>query len=382
MFFSAQSPKTNTRNASSSSSSSNAPNDPISSLPFPIMSSPYSANLDTSTRLWMDHDSQPPFEYGTPSSASSSSPHRAITPVSLDDGGAAVRVETGEDSNMLMDVEFDGGTHQYIIPPLMALESDSAMKSSVYPRLSTATLTPYVTRSTWQFDNADSGVAWLRATTVQARPDAVSHTHSARAFHEQSPDEVQRQRHADLYPNHALNYTIPFSVSTPAHIPASPPSGQSSPFVSPPASISRSSLSSRFTCQNSIPLHQPQPIRPIPIIPLSVISSSVSEDFSTFSTHKEADVPDSHSTTNLLSPSSLLCQPVSDTIRYQLQPVSITDSHHTTGRAFSHNSASGDSPTEHRYSNDLPKVVGGFFCVCGCLGLKHTISEAESWPQS
>jgi hypothetical protein len=153
-----------------------------------------------------------------------------------------------------------------------------------------------------------------------------------------------------------------------------------------------SSTASRFMCQ-TIPLHQPQPIRPIPIIPLSDISSSFSEDLSMSShrsspylpqahggsAHTDAHLPeigpeasDSHNTIDFLSPFSLLCQPVSDVVRYQLKPAIDARRHRNN---TSSTSASGGLD-EHYYNNGLPKILGGLFCACGCLGLKHLQSDA------
>jgi len=353
------------------------------SLPFPI---PPCQRL-----LTEDLDIQPASDFGTPSSMSSSYSHMAITPLSPpDEGQTVVTVETveninGEDRPMSRDIEFDGETDEYVMPHgfppfTAALESDSGMEASFYPRHSAAT--SCLTHSAWQFENAmcDAGAAWLRAA-IQPSADYVSYTQDVRVF----PKHTRQQRRAHIYPKHGSTYTSPVRTVTPAYTPAPLSSGRSSsPPTSPSHFSSQSSpplslTSSRFTCQ-TIPLHQPQPIRPIPIIPLSDISSSVSGDFS-MSSHgsspylvkahadTDAETTDSHSSVDLLSPFSLLCQPVSDAVRYQALSESVTGT-------LSPTSTSGDQG----YSNNLPKVFGGFFCVCGCLGLKH--SDAEGWSQS
>ncbi|KAF9225392.1 hypothetical protein BS17DRAFT_778536 [Gyrodon lividus] len=82
---------------------------------------------------------------------------------------------------------------------------------------------------------------------------------------------------------------------------------------------SPSSLVGAFTCarsshsarliSNPLPIMQPQPIRPIPPIPLAELTSNATESSA------------SHSSQRLqpLSPLPLLCQPVSDAVRYQLK---------------------------------------------------------------
>lgn len=71
--------------------------------------------------------------------------------------------------------------------------------------------------------------------------------------------------------------------------------------------------SSAISCTNSphpIPIMQPQPIRPIPPIPLDEFASSPSDSCGGVLSSQRPQT---------LSPLPLLCQPVSDAVRYQLQ---------------------------------------------------------------
>lgn len=66
---------------------------------------------------------------------------------------------------------------------------------------------------------------------------------------------------------------------------------------------------------NPLPILQPQPIRPIPPIPLADLTSSANER----SSPEPCARASHHPSLRTLSPLPLLCQPVSDTIRYQLK---------------------------------------------------------------
>ncbi|KAH0837978.1 hypothetical protein J3R83DRAFT_6215 [Lanmaoa asiatica] len=63
-----------------------------------------------------------------------------------------------------------------------------------------------------------------------------------------------------------------------------------------------------------LPILQPQPIRPIPTIPLADLTSGANESCSPEPRARSASHP-----SRTLSPLPLLCQPVSDAVRYQLK---------------------------------------------------------------
>ena len=79
------------------------------------------------------------------------------------------------------------------------------------------------------------------------------------------------------------------------------------------ASSVPSPRSSRPISNHSLPILQPQPIRPIPPIPLADLASSAN-DIGSPETRTRASHP-----SRTLSPLPLLCQPVSDAVRYQLK---------------------------------------------------------------
>ena len=103
------------------------------------------------------------------------------------------------------------------------------------------------------------------------------------------------------------NYSSPASLFTPPSLynPSSSSSlaGAFAPSVPSPHA-------SRPT-SNPLPILQPQPIRPIPPIPLADLTSDANERCSAAS-------PRTHAS-RTLSPLPLLCQPVSDVVRYQLK---------------------------------------------------------------
>lgn len=102
----------------------------------------------------------------------------------------------------------------------------------------------------------------------------------------------------------------------------------STPLTSSPSlynHMSSSSLAGAFTssvpshhasrpAHSPLPILQPQPIRPIPPIPLADLTSSANG-----CTSPEPCPQGSHPCLRTLSPLPLLCQPVSDAVRYQLK---------------------------------------------------------------
>lgn len=70
---------------------------------------------------------------------------------------------------------------------------------------------------------------------------------------------------------------------------------------------------SRLASNHPLPILQPQPIRPIPPIPLADLASSANE-ISSPKPHARGSHP-----SRIPSPLPLLCQPVSDVVRYQLK---------------------------------------------------------------
>ncbi|KIJ66350.1 hypothetical protein HYDPIDRAFT_26709 [Hydnomerulius pinastri MD-312] len=146
-------------------------------------------------------------------------------------------------------------------------------------------------------------------------------------------------------------------------------------------SSARSSHSSRPT-SNPLPIMQPQPIRPIPPIPLAELTSSAIEG----SASDPCGESQSSQRLQALSPLPLLCQPVSDAVRYQLKEPSANgplddicyDEENTSdsmcedfitvteNNRFAHEGLA--------FSREHPSAAGttsmeGQMCSCGCMGL-------------
>ena len=222
-------------------------------------------------------------------------------------------------------------------------------------------------------------------------------------------DDTVLQQH-DAYLHQSIRTHTPHR-STSNYSPAwqSPPEPTSSPPVSLSASSpactsyqSSPSVSSQEThSSSSLCLYQPQPIRPIPIIPLSTLSESSLASAQTPSSplppgdhtapvfrRSSRDYPPPHKSrrrtrsqtrssrpaaakTDLLSPLSLLCQPVSDSVRYQAESTGIdairVDEPGTS--MMDDVCRIGSSPQPCR---DTIGQMGGFFCSCGCFGSEHS----------
>ncbi|KAG6335914.1 hypothetical protein ID866_3168 [Astraeus odoratus] len=101
-------------------------------------------------------------------------------------------------------------------------------------------------------------------------------------------------------------------------------SSPTSAVSTPPAALHQQhsySFPGAITCTNTynasepIPIMQPQPIRPIPPIPLDDFTSGAMDSSSSYSCGEAL----SPQRLKILSPLPLLCQPVSDAVRYQFQ---------------------------------------------------------------
>ncbi|EGO05264.1 hypothetical protein SERLA73DRAFT_174330 [Serpula lacrymans var. lacrymans S7.3] len=160
--------------------------------------------------------------------------------------------------------------------------------------------------------------------------------------------------------------------------------------------------------QAPVPILQPQPIRPIPPIPLSDLAAASEEERDRDHTSPRAGVPDHHHHQNShnnrlmksekspgLSPLSLLCQPVSDAVRYQLKTMGdlagntsseeddeedddedeeVNDAEATLGAyvgIVSDDMILPSSQTTAYFDTRLtrPNKVKQFQCDCGCMGV-------------
>ncbi|KAF8140638.1 hypothetical protein EV363DRAFT_1393540 [Boletus edulis] len=123
---------------------------------------------------------------------------------------------------------------------------------------------------------------------------------------------------------------------------------------------------SRPTFSHLLPILQPQPIRPIPPIPLSDLTSSANDSCSPESPHPSPRL-------RTLSPLPLLCQPVSDVIRYQLkEPADGVLDDDGAAACYDHENASESMWLA--YCSEHPST-GGACAVeerlysCGCMDL-------------
>ena len=234
-------------------------------------------------------------------------------------------------------------------------------------------------------------------------PDLRQHDSSST---DHDDDTVPQRRGAYLHQSMRTHHTPHRSTSNYSPAWQSPPEPTSSPPVSlsasSPACTSYQSSPSASHSSPSLCLYQPQPIRPIPIIPLSTLSESSLASAQTPSSplppgdhtapvfrRSSRDYPPPHKSrrrtrsrtrssrptaaakTDLLSPLSLLCQPVSDSVRYQAESTAIDAiSVDEPGAGMMDDVCRiGSSPQP---CHDTIGQMGGIFCSCGCFGSEHS----------
>lgn len=401
----------NAANTPASSLSERAPGESFPSCPHSASSrNCFSCILDRAEMRLLTDLTRLPFEVdlGTPSSASSNSSHMALTPTTL--GGevhSALPVVKDESRDMDMVMELDSEFS------FSAKEYGDKGDESLVASHSTAPMSDRRFSITESWDTEHTWLDHCYAEPFQVpyppqsrsnfSPEQIPQRHtlqpsSAMIYH-QDPiytpyDFTMSPAYTPLYTFDSAADTHPTSVSHPASssLFSSAPSLFLPPLPSPEP---------RTTAQSPLTLHQPQPVRPIPMIPLSDLSSTTHAPTSApqsaphlraldDDTRKRARTHDSGgfaglragNKTNLLSPLSLLCQPVCPTVRYQLSPESAA----STGRAAGALSradradAPADEPDELPCDDEVePGSVGGFFCACGCMGTKHSPPYYDGW---
>ncbi|KAG6380831.1 hypothetical protein JVT61DRAFT_5217 [Boletus reticuloceps] len=147
------------------------------------------------------------------------------------------------------------------------------------------------------------------------RSSAAAHQRWSEKMHSPTPATSSNDPHAS-YPSQQP-YTQRHYASSISLFAPTPPSlynhtSSSSSLAGAFASSVPSPHASRPTSSHPLPILQPQPIRPIPPIPLTDLTSSANESCSPESPHASPRL-------RRLSPLPLLCQPVSDVVRYQLK---------------------------------------------------------------
>ncbi|KAJ8597575.1 hypothetical protein M405DRAFT_855515 [Rhizopogon salebrosus TDB-379] len=140
---------------------------------------------------------------------------------------------------------------------------------------------------------------------AQRRQD--SDMYSPRPHHSSSPASSSYPHHNLSYTHDSMNSTTTLFAPTSALYQHS--SSSSLADAIPPAFAPGATRHSSM----HLPIFQPQPIRPIPPIPLDELASAAEVDDSSLP-DEGMDDPRERS----LSPLPLLCQPVSDAVRYQL----------------------------------------------------------------
>ena len=157
----------------------------------------------------------------------------------------------------------------------------------------------------------DLPVDWpqLLATLCDQHPEAVKWFAETGGFHpdfDQMPtsqnehDYLMQQQSPSIYP-HQHSDTLSDILSSSGDLSSLSPSASRLPSTLDPSA--------------QIPLHQPQPVRPIPQIPLKDLAAAAAALRLT----RPRGPREAHQT---LSPLSLLCQPVDDSVRYQQKPLS------------------------------------------------------------
>ncbi|KAG1754808.1 uncharacterized protein EDB91DRAFT_253837 [Suillus paluster] len=151
--------------------------------------------------------------------------------------------------------------------------------------------------------------------------------------HRPIPSQAQRRQDSDMYSPRPHNTSSPASPSYPHHGSSYTHDSTSctTTLFAPTSTLYQNSSSSLADAiplgltpgatRNSstrLPILQPQPIRPIPPIPLDELASSAAEVDESVFPDQGIHRPRERS----LSPLPLLCQPVSDAVRYQLSATS------------------------------------------------------------
>jgi len=179
-----------------------------------------------------------------------------------------------------------------------------------------------------------SGPWWPQPSSAYILTDrrmSVSAPGYPTSSHRPLPSHPQRRQDSDMYSPRPHNSSSPASSSYPRHnfSYTHDSTNSTTTLFAPPASAlyqhsSSSSLADAippaFTpgatrhSPTHLPILQPQPIRPIPPIPLDELASSAAEVDESGLLDAGMHEPRERS----LSPLPLLCQPVSDAVRYQL----------------------------------------------------------------
>lgn len=185
-------------------------------------------------------------------------------------------------------------------------------------------------------DGSRSSGPWWPQPMLSDRRMSVSAPGYPISSHRSLPSHSQRRQDSDMYSPSPRNSSSPASSSYPRqNFSYTHDSTNSTTTLFAPASAlyqhsSSSSLADAIPpafahaatrhSSTHLPILQPQPVRPIPPIPLDELASSAAEVDDSALLDEGMGEPRERS----LSPLPLLCQPVSDAVRYQLSAHSDT----------------------------------------------------------
>ena len=210
------------------------------------------------------------------------------------------------------------------------------------------------------------------------RSTAAPHQRWTEKAHSPAPPSTSPTAPDASHPSQQMYTQRNYASSTSLFAPTSPTLynhiSSSSSLAGAFASSVPSPHASRRPTSQPLPIMQPQPIRPIPPIPLVDLTASANESSSPGSHHAHASPQ-----LRTLSPLPLLCQPVSDVIRYQLEePPASGALEGAYGEENTSESMCEDlntAPETNRFAQGLmfcpehPSTVEGKLYSCGCMDL-------------
>ena len=261
--------------------------------------------------------------------------------------------DDGVDSDFLTDVEMTDEDPCQIIP-LNGLSAPQAIKSAVR-EVRSETAEPFDGLHGGDYDPSVRVISDRKMSASAPGYPTTPH-HPLADENEQLQRWLQKAQPSDPVPSQYSYSHIEFSPSQVLSAPALPAAlhQQSYTFIT---------STDPYNASGSIPIMQPQPIRPIPHIPINDFTST------------NNDCGRSASCAQALSPLPLLCQPVSDAVRYQLQagqavdddPECYDDADPSEGVCENLILADATEPFQCEGSHSVRRATDGV--MCGCEGM-------------
>ncbi|EIW87095.1 hypothetical protein CONPUDRAFT_161705 [Coniophora puteana RWD-64-598 SS2] len=299
--------------------------------------------------------SQPPLsaDLDTPSSTSSYSLFTPASPLGHDVYHDNVEMEDLEydddeeyDSDYADDFDVEYSPHSP--PHVINTESSLAGALGSYPRPASAERDRHFSQPV--SDRRMSASAPGHAHASDASYYSAPPQNSSKSPASYSPQHYHHQQHTyNSHPSPNAHYSPPYS-SAHAHQPPAP----HYPY-NPPMSASSSSLAGAVAePPPKRQILQPQPVRPIPPIPIHAIAASAERPFCDAQQHQQRQQQEPQPATRRpsqgLSPLSLLCQPLSNAVLNQLN---------VEAEQQQQQHASSHQPADDRHPYDD-------VCACGC----------------